>query len=171
MSSWIPLADCLSETVDAFSGVSRSPEPLRAAFERMQRATGPVRSQSYLATVAHAMLAMGQSDDATRTLDSAFDRGAHVWILPELLRLRATIESSLDRHDQAESLLRKSICAADEVGLPSWKLRSAFDLALLLKRRGQVGEARKLLTSAYALFNDGFETGDLCRARDLMAAL
>ena len=171
MSSWIPLADCLSETVDAFSGVSKSAEPLRGAIERMRRATGPVRSQSYLATVAHAMLSVGQPDDAARTLDSVFDRGAHRWILPELLRLRATIGSSFDHQDQTESLLRQSICVADEVGLPSWKLRSAFDLALLLKRRGQVGEARQALASAYAAFNDGFETGDLRRARDLLAAL
>jgi len=85
--------------------------------------------------------------------------------------LRATIGSSFDHQDQTESLLRQSICVADEVGLPSWKLRSAFDLALLLKRRGQVGEARQVLASAYAAFNEEFETGDLCRARDLLAAL
>jgi len=46
------------------------------------------------------------------------NKRAHLRIRPELLRLRAAIESTFGYADRAECLVRQSISLADEIGLP-----------------------------------------------------
>lgn len=65
----------------------------------------------------------------------------------------------------AEATLRKSLRVADEIGALGWKLRAALDLALLLKDRGALADAREILRPVYDQFTDGFDTGDLKNAR------
>lgn len=131
----------------------------------------PIRHPSYFVTLAKAMMALGQADDAARIVDDVFRAGTQRWVLPELLRLRAATERAFGRDGDAETNLRKSLRAADEIGGLGWKLRSALDLALLLKDRGALVDARQILAPVYDQFTDGFDTGDLRNARRLLEQL
>ena len=46
-----------------------------------------------------------------------------------------------------------------------------MSLARLLRDRGAADEARALLGAVYSWFTEGFDTGDLRRARGLLAEL
>jgi hypothetical protein len=94
-------------------------------------------NHTYYATLAKAMLAIGQTEDAARTLDFVFQMGPQRWVLPELLRLRAATERAFGRDSDAEATLRESLKVADEIACLAWKLRSAFDLATMLKAQAR----------------------------------
>jgi predicted ATPase len=108
---------------------------------------------------------------APPTLDHVLQVDPHRWVLPELLRLRAATERAMGHDGNAEATLRESLRVADEVGLLSWKLRSALDLAVLLKGQGAPAEARQILAPVYDQFTDGFSSGDLRRSRRLLKQL
>jgi hypothetical protein len=65
----------------------------------------------------------------------------------------------------AEENLRKSLRLADEIGALGWKLRAAVDLAVLLRDRGALADAREVLAPVYGQFTDGFDTRDVMNAR------
>ena len=171
MAAWIPVADVYSEATEALSGVNSSPEGLRVAFDQLRKAMVQIRHPSYFVTLANAMMALGQADDAARVLDHVFEKDTQPWVLPELLRLRAATARAFGRDADAETHLRKSLRAADEIGAFGWKLRSALDLAAMLKDRGALAEARQILAPVYAQFTDGFDTGDVRNARELLGQL
>lgn len=50
-------------------------------------------------------------------------------------------------------------------------LRSATSYARWLCARGRAGEAREVLEPLYASFTEGFDTYDLCEARQLLDAM
>src|SRR5262249_9141452 len=89
----------------------------------------------------------------------------------ELLRLRAATERAFRHDGQAETTLLESLRVANEVGLLAWTLRSAHDLAVLLKDRGASAEARQILAPIYEQFTDGFDSGDLRSARQILGQL
>lgn len=171
MAAWIPVADCYDEAVAAFSGNRRAPEALCAAFKSLQQGLSQIGYHSYYATLATAMIAIGQAEDAARIVDFVFQQGPQRWILPEFLRLRAATERAFGRDADAETTLRESFDVADKVGVLPWKLRAAFDLARLLNDRHAPAEARRILSQVYDEFTEGFDTGDLRKARQLLNQL
>src|SRR5215471_4270469 len=171
MAAWIPVANCYEKAIDALSGELPSPDDLRVARDNLQKASVQIRNPVYFAPLAKAMLAIGQADDAARTIDHVLQADSQRWLLPELLRLRAATERALGHDRDAETTLRESLGVADEVGLLAWKLRSAHDLAVLLKDRGAPAEARQILVPVYEQFTDGFDSGDLKRCRELLGRL
>jgi hypothetical protein len=171
MPSWIPIASCYAEAIDAATGACTSPEGLRSAVEALQTGTAQLAHHAYFVTVITAMIAIGEIDDAARALDFVFRRDPQPWILPELLRLRAAGERACARHEAAAITLTEAVRMADRVGCSGWKLRAAHDLALLLRDRGQRTQARQVLVPAYDHFTDGFSTGDLARSRELLEQL
>jgi len=171
MAAWIPIADCYSKAIDALSGDVSAPEGLRVARDNLQQAPVQIRNPTYFATLAKAMIAIGQADDAARTIDHVLQVDPQRWVLPELLRLRAATERAWGHDGDAEATLRESLRVADEVGLLSWKLRSALDLAVLLKGQGASAEARQILAPVYDQFTDGFSSGDLRHSRRLLKQL
>jgi predicted ATPase len=168
MAAWIPVADCYGKAIDALSGELPSPEGLRVARDNLQKASVQIRNPVYFVALAKAMVAIGQADDAASTIDYVLQTDSQRWLLPELLRLRAATERAFRHDGQAESTLRESFRVADEVGLLAWKLRSAHDLAVLLKDRGALVQAREILVPVYKQFTDGFDSGDLRRCREFL---
>jgi predicted ATPase len=168
MAAWIPVAEVYGEAIEARSGVNPSPEALRTAFDRLRGAMVQIRHPSYFVTLATAMMAIGQMDDAARVVEYVFQQPTQPWVLPELLRLRAATDRAVGRDANAEATLRKSLRVADEIGALGWKLRAALDLALLLKDRGALADAREILAPVYDQFTDGFDTGDLRNARSFL---
>jgi tetratricopeptide (TPR) repeat protein len=171
VAAWIPMADCYSAAIDALSGVGPRPERLREAFENLRKATIQLRQPSYYATLANAMNAIGQADDAARVVDHVFEVNPQRWVLPELLRIRAATLPSLGRPDEVEATLRESLRVADEIGCLAWQLRSAHDLAALLNERGARTLARRILAPVFDRFEDGEDSGDLRRSRRLLEHL
>jgi len=98
--------------------------------------------------------------------------GGALWSLPEVLRVNAELLFWHDAPGAAEAaeaaLLRSIECARQQSAL-SWELRSATSLARLWARRGLVARARDLLAQACDRFTEGFGTGDLVKARRLIA--
>ena len=171
MATWIPIADCYSEAIDALSGVRLSPEGLRTAFDNLRKAPVQLRNAAYFATLAKAMVTIGQAEDAARLIDFVLRADPQRWALAEFLRLRAATERLFGRDGDAEVTLRKSLQTANEVGCLAWELRAAHDLAVLLKDQGAPSEARQVLAPVYDRFTDGFTSGDLRNARKLLELL
>jgi len=171
MAAWIPIADCYSAAIPALSGEAANPDELRAAVGNLRKGMIQVGHHSYYATLAHAMVAIGQYEDAARTVELIFEAGPQRWVLPELLRLRATTERAFKCDEKAEITLRESLRSADAIGALGWKLRSAFDLSTLLNDRGKSQEAKQILRSVYDRFSDGYDTGDLESSRMLLQQL
>lgn len=171
MAAWLPIADCYSESIDALSGARPSPEGLRAAFDNLKKGSFQVGHHSYYATLTKAMVAIGQWEDAARTIDHVFQVYPERWILPEILRLRAATERAFGRDGDAMVTLRESLRAADKIGCLAWKLRAAHDLAALLQDQGAPTKARQVLAPVYGQFTDGFNSGDLRNSRKLLEQL
>ena len=171
LGAWVARAVCYRAVLNSFSVNSHDPAKLRLAFDNLGRKAARVAHQAYLSTVARAMLETGQVDDAVDALDFVFTLGPHRWVRPEFLRIKAGTERAKGQIGQAEATLRASLRDADEIEVPSFKFRAAYDLASLLHERGNSAEARELLAPLYNQFSDGFDTRDLRRARELLEQL
>ncbi len=119
-------------------------------------------------TLATAMMALGHlvSDAAHRR--AGFQQH---YATMGLARAPASCEpplsdaSGLDDVRTRRPALTESLRAADEISALGWKLRAALDLAVLLKDRGALADARRVLVPVYDQFTDGFDAGDLRNAR------
>ena len=171
MAAWIPIANCYCEAITALSGSGSNPEALRAAFDELRNGMMHLGHHSYHATLIKAMIAIGQIDDAARSVDVVMRAGAQRWLLPEFLRLRASTERAYGRTGDAKASLMEAVRVAGENECLGWKLRSALDLATLLNDEGRPGEARRWLAPVYAAFGAGDSTADLRQSRNLLAAL
>ena len=162
---------CYRAAFEALTERSRDPEMLRLAFDRLGGKAPNVEHQAYFAILARAMLDAGHIDDALEVSDFVFKLGLQRWIQPEFLRIRAGTEQAKGLVDRAETTLRAALRNAEEIEIPSFKFRAAYDLALLLHERGASVEARELLVPLCNQFVDGFDTRDLRRALKLLAQL
>jgi tetratricopeptide (TPR) repeat protein len=171
LGAWVAKTICYRAVFEVFSGRSRDPGKLRLAFDGLGRKATRVAHQAYLWIVVAAMLEIGFIDDAVDALDFVFVLGPSRWVRPEFLRIKAGTERAKGRIDCAEATLRASLRDADEIEVPSFKFRAAYDLASLLHERGASIEARELLAPLYNQFSDGFDTRDLRRARELLEQL
>jgi class 3 adenylate cyclase/tetratricopeptide (TPR) repeat protein len=90
----------------------------------------------------------------------------------ELYRQRAQILLALDprRAAEAESYLAQAIDVARQQGAKAFELRAAISLAALWRSQGRNEEARHLVGPIYGWFNEGADTEDLKRARDVTLA-
>ena len=123
--------------------------------------------------VATAELSGRSGDTATAAV--LLERAAEIvnltgarWCEPEIARLQA--HCARDPGD-AIALLRFSLTLAREQGAKLWELRTATDLATLLRAHGDHHAARDLLAPVYGWFTEGAETPDLVAARALLDEL
>jgi tetratricopeptide (TPR) repeat protein len=101
-------------------------------------------------------------DDALR-LDQVSNRGELHRIRGELLPMRGPSEPQ-----EAERCLRAAIEIARGQSARLFELRATTSLARLLKRQGQIEEARAMLSEIYNWFTEGFEFADLKDAKALL---
>jgi predicted ATPase/DNA-binding winged helix-turn-helix (wHTH) protein len=100
------------------------------------------------------------------------EHGEVLWNTPELLRVDAERMLLLDASNAvaaAEGKLLRALEITRAQLTLSWELRVAMSLAQMWRRHGRAGEAYELLASTYGKFTEGFGTGDLVRARSLIA--
>lgn len=171
MPAWIPLVNCFSEVLDAMTGVRRDPNGLMTAFDELRNGLPQIGRHLYFAQLIRALHTIGHVTQAVRILDYLFEIGPQRSMVPELLRLRAINERSLGSDENAVSTLQQALQAAEENGAWGWRIRCATDLALLLKERMLIDDAKRVLEPVYGQFKDGFDTPDLQRARNLLTEL
>lgn len=90
----------------------------------------------------------------------------------ELYRLRAEFQLALDgtTASQAEAYLKEAIAIARRQCAKSLELRAATGLATLWRTQERIDEARDLIEPIYSWFDEGNETADLRRARNILMA-
>lgn len=171
MAAWIPVANCYDAVVAAMAGERPDPEQLRSAYAGVREGMIQLRHDARYAMFAEAMLANGQMADAARVVRDVFETSAEPWGKSEFLRLRAATERASGRDAEARATLEQALATARAIGCPPWELRAAYDLALLLNDNAAPTAARHALMPCYARFGDDFATGDLDKARILLARL
>lgn len=135
------------------------------------RATGArTLVPTYLAVIASAFARSGDTKMGLSTIDEALDIvrefGEHS-NEAELLRLKGKLLQS-EHPDKAESCLRKALAVARSQKGLSWELWVSMSLSRLLLRRGELGEARELLTRACGQFSAELSTPDLRVAQSFL---
>jgi predicted ATPase/DNA-binding winged helix-turn-helix (wHTH) protein len=98
--------------------------------------------------------------------------GDSLWNLPEVLRVNAELvlwRGEPGATTAAEGYLLRSLEAARAQSTLAWELRTATSLARLWHRSGRVIEARDLLAGTTDRFTEGFDTGDILTARQLLS--
>lgn len=122
---------------------------------------------------AEGLARVGDVEEAEATISALVERAettSPTYLLPELLRTQADI--LLARHPihtgPAETGYRKAIARAQSDGALGWELRAANSLARLLVATGRQRDAQATLDHTVSKFTEGFETGDLLDARQLL---
>ena len=79
--------------------------------------------------------------------------------------------SSAKTQPTKPNMLHRAIELSREQGSNLWKLRSAIDLAELLRDQGQPHKARELLAPIHGWFSEGLDAPDLRRGSRLLETL
>lgn len=107
-----------------------------------------------------------------KTLSDLSDVTGRSWEA-ELYRQRGQLLLALNRMGigEAETSLKEAIIIARRQSAKSLELRAASALATLWRTQERLDEARDLIEPIYSWFNEGADTADLRRARDVRVAL
>ena len=129
-----------------------------------------------LETLADALRELGAFAEALTVIGEAWgfvQRLGDRHVEAELHRLEGECLLGLPdrREEEAEARFLGALSVARRQNAKLLELRAARSLAALWRRQGQTGDARDLLSRTLAMFTEGFETDDLCRAREQLATL
>ena len=91
------------------------------------------------------------------------------WCEAEIMRLRARFGTR--NSDEAATLLRTSLSVAKQQGAKLWELRTATDLAALLRDQTNYVEAYKVLRPVCEWFSEEKDTADYIAARVLLGEI
>jgi class 3 adenylate cyclase len=160
---------CLAQAGDAAQGV----ETVRGGIDDLVATGHRLSLERYHSLLADACLAAGNLDAAARALaageQASFDQRID---RPGTLARRAELAAAGGGAAAAiEAAFADALAAARAAAAKSYELRIAMGYARWLRARGRSADAHALLAPVSADFGEGFDTRDLCEARDLLAAL
>ena len=144
---------------------------------RQKQQTGARRmEQFHLSLVADAYAREGRFDEALNSNAKAFEQLALLGdkaFTAELHRQRANLwhRSGAGEFTAVVAELSRALDIARAQQARAFELRAARDLAGIWAVRGERERAVDLLAPVYSTFTEGFDTPDLCEARDLLDAL
>ena len=121
--------------------------------------------------LAEVELALGRVRDAADIARVAIERmrrDGELWYLPEAFRFRGKARLAEGEIAGAEVDFREAVDVARSQAAKSFELRAATDLARLWHSQAKTDEAAQLLSQVYDVFTEGFETGDLVDANELL---
>jgi predicted ATPase len=124
--------------------------------------------------LAESLAQAGRYDEALAVLDTVaafIDESNERFYEPELHRLRAEIAIATT-HDgaAAEKHLLRALELAKKRGARAHELRAATGLCALWRGEGRIDDARNVLGGIYSQIKEGLATGDMKRAKTLLAA-
>lgn len=124
---------------------------------------------------AQTLLRLDRLAECSEVLETAFavsEEGEQHQATAELWRLRGELLRRQGGSDsEAEDAFRRALDTSRRQGARSIELRAATSLARLWAVQGRRDEAHDFLAGIYEWFTEGFETGDLRAARELLAEL
>ena len=125
---------------------------------------------------AEIVAGAGHVDEISAIVDEALEqakRNQEFGDYPEALRLKGELLLLQAASDpgRAEEYFVRSLELARAQGALSWELRVGMSFARLALRRGNVEQARDVLSRIYARFEEGFDSADLQAARQLLSDL
>jgi len=126
----------------------------------------------WVGLLVQALARVGDADEAWRTLDEFFaaPQTEHFWEA-ELSRLRGELQLRRGEMETAEAAFRQALDMSRQRSAKSLELRAATSLARLLKSQGNRDQAHTTLASVFGWFTEGFDTGDLIEAKQLLDTL
>lgn len=148
---------------------------LRAAMNKLPQ--HHMRYGGAYAYLAEALGATGNISDGLSVIQEAIGRceqDEERWHMAEFLRVRGELfrlQNGPSAIDAAEESFFRSLHWARRQSVLSWELRAAMSLARLRMKQMRTAEARDLVASILARFNEGFETADLITAKNLVDQL
>ena len=156
--------------------VERGLALLRSALPMMRADRQTIQLARASCALAEGLAATGQLSEALAVIGNAIaetEAGTETSQFPELLRVQAEILLSMTSADEtlAEAVIMRSLACARRQSAMAWELRTTMTLAKLRVRQGRHEEAHQLLYSIYGQFTEGFETGDLKAAKQLLYEL
>jgi predicted ATPase/DNA-binding winged helix-turn-helix (wHTH) protein len=130
----------------------------------------------FTCAIAEGFMMTKQPEEALKRVNEAIDptkRNGDTFMMPELLRIKGEILSSLFSHTRvaAEECFLQSLALSRSQSALSWELRTAISFARFQRREGRNIEAYELLAGVYHQFNEGTDTADLRSARCLLDEL
>jgi len=126
----------------------------------------------FSSSVALAEALDGNVPQALETVEKALQMNpAELSWRPEAIRIRGELRFRLRENKAAERDFREAVALARQIGGRAWELRSAMNLARMLRLRGDLVEARSVLEPLYSSFTEGFDTADLKDAKALLTEL
>jgi predicted ATPase len=149
----------------------------------LRRALGGLQAEKHHAltpalhvALADGLLKAGEIDEAASVVDAGLGLSkvcGETLNVPELLRVRGEIwlKTTPADLDAAERAFNLSLQEARAQSTLSLELRSAMGLARLWSNQGKTAAAADLLAGVRQRFTEGFQTADLMRADQLLAAL
>jgi predicted ATPase len=149
----------------------------RSAVNTLRAAQSAQRLTALLTGVALSACQAGEVEEGFTLIEEALQRCERYgdrWCMAEVLRVKGELicrAGAPDRIAQAEECFAQSLDCARRQGAVSWELKTAMSLARLRCDQGQVDQARDLLTSAYMLFSEGFDTADLKATKELLKSM
>jgi DNA-binding response OmpR family regulator/class 3 adenylate cyclase/predicted ATPase len=176
LSHWVAFGRILEGWATTTGGeADKGIELLRAGIAAWQKAGARLWLPLFLALEAEACSKAGRSDGALDAIEQAItiaQNSGERWYLAEIIRIKAgLLWGAGGATDRVETLLAKSLELARSQQARCWELRTACDLALLLRSSGRAKEARQLLQPIYAQFTEGFGSADLRHAKSILDSL
>jgi len=115
----------------------------------------------------------GKPEEGLALLDEGMEIATH-WsgraMLPEFLRLKGDLllASTPENVTEAGSLFQYALEVAKELQARMLELRVAISLCRMWRAQGNAEQGRRLLSTTYESFSEGFTTADLMEAKDLL---
>lgn len=128
----------------------------------------------YLALLARAREAAGQSEEALGVLDETLQlvKKTRVrWLAAELHRHKGEMLLRQGQSDAAEAAYLTALAIAAEQGARLWELRAATSLARLRCQQDRHAKAHDILAPVYDWFTEGFAMPDLKNAKALLDSI
>jgi predicted ATPase len=135
------------------------------------------RHLAFLGELAEALGRAGEIGQGLAVVNEALarsERSEERWCIAELLRIKGELVLSEDAPTAAvaaEGHFLQSLDWARRQKALSWELRTATSFARFSRDQGRDVEARSVLAAVYNRFTEGFETGDLVRAKACLEEL
>lgn len=173
LTVWRAMATCSRGRWALDSGKPLDLDEYRNALSELHAGGFRMRYANYLTNYGDALTRRGDFAEGLAYIDEAIalsrDRGQFLGV-PEMLRIKGdAFRARGERErDKAVECYLESIECARGLGALSWELRSATSLVELWREAGGNDHAEVTLSAAFAQFREGFETGDLKRARVLL---
>lgn len=148
-------------------------DPEQMEYKRQHPQPGFARSL-HDGVLARAYCRCGTSEEGLRVIEESLawtEETGSRFFNAELYRIQAQLLLLMRRLDEAERSYRKALEIAREQGARMWELKSACDLAEMLREQKRQAEARDLLVPIHCWFSEGFDVLELCRSKALLERL